>query len=535
MKTYTIQRGDSLFDVAKKFYGDGNLYQLLAEYNGLKNANSLEVGQALDIPEREDLENGVNAWHHYGDGKIWWRLTQKGVEIKGKGVVKDEKSTKRAADIWRKYEPMITAASEKYGVPIPAIIATISTESSGNPKSFRYEPLFYKRYIKDQSEWKDSPYYKYPRRIASSYGLVQIMYTTAHKVGFRGKPEDLYDPASNINAGAAYIASQYQIKQHKWDPPKIACAYNAGSVRATKANEWGMHHHPGHLERWIPAYNGAIEATGAAGAIPVTPEPKKPAPITPPTPTPKPTPAKPTPPPVVQASMTVRFLFSAAQGQSWKPMVVDIFKHEGDELGDPVSFRITAVKPQQNGYSFDLPNIATGVYDLVFADAASGSVMTDFADIAVETNPTVIDVSPAGVRGRDIISPDAPRATLRLRFPKNGQSWRPIIIDLISARAEEESEPLTVTSDTAPPEQQGAYVLDIPNVPFGSYDLDVADADTFLLLREISGVNVNQPVVTLELGSGGSSEKPNAPAAPTQDTEKSLWERLRAYWKMLWK
>ena len=416
---------------------------------------------------------------------------------------------------------MITAASEKYGVPVPAIIATISTESSSNPKAYRYEPLFYKRYIKDQAEWKNSPYYQYPRRIAASYGLVQIMYTTAHKTGFRGKPEDLYDPAANINAGAAYIASKYQIKQHSWDPPKIACAYNAGSVRATKANDWGMHHHPGHLERWIPAYNGAVEVTGGVGAIPETPEPTATKPTTPPV-------SKPTPP-VTPTSATVRLLFSSAQGQAWKPMIVDMFKHEGTEVGDPVSFKITAVKPAQNGYSFDIPTVANGVYDLVFTDAASGSVVTDFADVTVGANPTVIDVNGAGASGRKIVSPDAPRATVRLRFPKT-ETWKPIIIDLIAAQSEYDIEPLTVTSAAAPPEQQGAYLLDIPNVLFGSYDVDVTDADTLLLLREVAEVNVNQPVVTLDFGAGGSVAPHASPAS-----SKSLWERLHAWWNMLWK
>lgn len=540
MATYTVQRGDSLQAIAKKFYGDSSLYQQLAEYNGLKNANALDVGQKLDIPDRADLENGANAWHNYGDGKIWWRLTKQGVEIKGKGLIKEDKYTKRAADIWRKYEPMITAASKKYGAPIPAIIATISTESSGNPKAYRYEPLFYTRYIKDQKEWKESPYHDYPRRIAASYGLVQIMYTTAYNsAGFRGKPEDLYDPAANINAGVAYIASAYQVKQHGWDPPKIACAYNAGSVRATKANDWGMYHHPDHLERWIPAYNGAIEVTGAAGVMPKTPEPAAPKPTTPPAskPTPSPAPAttpekpttppasKPTPSPVVSASVTMRLLFSSAQGQAWKPMMVDIFKHDGAELGDPISFRITAVKPFQNGYSFEVPNIAKGTYDLVFADAASGSVITDFAEVEFETNPTVVDVGSLRGMSRDIVSPDAPRATLRLRFPKTGQRWKPVIIDLISTRAMQSDEPLSVTSDVAPPEHQGVYLLDIPNVPFDTYNVDVTEADTLLLLQEIAGIEVNQPVVTLDLGTGKIAQP---------DTPTSLWERLQAWWKTLW-
>ena len=141
MKVYTVRQGDSLFKIARRFYGNGYKYTQLAAYNGLQHPNRLEVGQVLRIPEVSELERLLQVW----------RVTPTGVEIKDRGVVKDAKYTQRVTEIWKTYQAPVLAASKKYGVPIPAIIATISTESNGNPSAYRYEPLFYRRYIKNKN------------------------------------------------------------------------------------------------------------------------------------------------------------------------------------------------------------------------------------------------------------------------------------------------------------------------------------------------------------------------------------------------
>jgi len=390
MQTYTVQQGDSLFNIAKKFYGDGYKYKLLALYNHIDNPDTLEVGQTLKIPPLEDLETTrslLSEWHNYSDGTIYWRVTAKGVEIKGKGLIMEKKYSQRAAKIWEKYQQAILAASQKHDVPIPAIIATISTESSGNPNAYRYEPAFYDRYIKDKSRWKNNPFYKFPKRISASYGLMQIMYTTAYSVGFRGKPEDLYDPATNIEVGAAYIASPFQRKNHGWDPPKIACAYNAGSVRSTKKNAWGMFYHPGHLDRWIPSYNGAIETIGVEN-VPqspelVEPEEQQPQAIE--------TPVVPEEP--GERHSTLRFLFPKEGETAWKPVIVDVFKHAEGGISDPVSYTIESPALDPNtGYTYEIPDVETGVYDFVFTDAVSQSVIEDISNYVVDQTLEIIDL-----------------------------------------------------------------------------------------------------------------------------------------------
>jgi nucleoid-associated protein YgaU len=47
--TYTTKAGDTLWDLAKKFYGTGSRYKELADKNGIKNPDLLPVGKALVI------------------------------------------------------------------------------------------------------------------------------------------------------------------------------------------------------------------------------------------------------------------------------------------------------------------------------------------------------------------------------------------------------------------------------------------------------------------------------------------------------
>ena len=55
-KTYTVRKGDCLWNIAKKYYGDGAQYQKLAAANpSIKNPNLIYPGQVLDIPEVDSL------------------------------------------------------------------------------------------------------------------------------------------------------------------------------------------------------------------------------------------------------------------------------------------------------------------------------------------------------------------------------------------------------------------------------------------------------------------------------------------------
>lgn len=51
--TYTVKKGDHLWDIAKRAYGDGNKYTLIIEANKLRNPDRLEEGTVLKLPRTE--------------------------------------------------------------------------------------------------------------------------------------------------------------------------------------------------------------------------------------------------------------------------------------------------------------------------------------------------------------------------------------------------------------------------------------------------------------------------------------------------
>ena len=53
--TYAVQRGDTLARIAAYAYDDGDLFELLCQYNDLSDCHNIVVGQAIVIPLREAL------------------------------------------------------------------------------------------------------------------------------------------------------------------------------------------------------------------------------------------------------------------------------------------------------------------------------------------------------------------------------------------------------------------------------------------------------------------------------------------------
>ena len=47
---YIVKSGDTLYGIAQKYYGNGNLYKKIANYNNIKNPDIIYIGQELIIP-----------------------------------------------------------------------------------------------------------------------------------------------------------------------------------------------------------------------------------------------------------------------------------------------------------------------------------------------------------------------------------------------------------------------------------------------------------------------------------------------------
>jgi soluble lytic murein transglycosylase-like protein len=115
-----------------------------------------------------------------------------------------------AADVAAVVERARLSVRATTGVDVPAelVLAIIERESypTFNARSYRREP-----------------------NGLESFGLMQILVTTARDLGFTGAPLDLFDPYTGVLWGTRYLAKQ--LKRYGGDLTKAVAAYNAGTAR----------------------------------------------------------------------------------------------------------------------------------------------------------------------------------------------------------------------------------------------------------------------------------------------------------------
>lgn len=134
------------------------------------------------------------------------------------------KDSLRAQKVWVDYGTLIREAAAKYNLDPNLIFATIMIESGGNTRAIRHEPR-----IND-----------------ASYGLGQILYGTARGIGYRGTPEGLFDPATNIDLVAKYHRRNLDHYGHL-TAQELTTAYNTGSPYKKP--------YPGHITKFNKWYN----------------------------------------------------------------------------------------------------------------------------------------------------------------------------------------------------------------------------------------------------------------------------------------
>jgi hypothetical protein len=187
-------------------------------------------------------------FHGFGDS-VRWRLGPTGLEVEGSGVERTPGAPSTVTRVWESYGDDVNAAATEFGVPCVLIVATICTESGGRADAVRLEPGY-----KSDAET--------PAKV--SPGLMQTLISTARAA--LGKPDVdrawLLVPRNSIRAGTAYIAQQ---KAHtNIDPPLVAAAYNAGSLRANDSakNRWKLVQYPigtsEHCDRFVKWFNDAV-------------------------------------------------------------------------------------------------------------------------------------------------------------------------------------------------------------------------------------------------------------------------------------
>ena len=197
--------------------------------------------------------------HTFRDS-ISWALTPDGISIEGKPAEGSAGDPTTVTRIWRDLRAPLIQWSSSFGVPVELIISTIGTESGGNLHvRAREEP----GYISDEET---------PHRV--SPGIMQTLISTARTaVGDQGVDRAwLEQPANSIQAGTAYIASQW--KSTHFDPPKVACAYNAGGIHYNQSatNRWKMRQYPigtdAHANRFVMWFNDCFKVLRADPELP---------------------------------------------------------------------------------------------------------------------------------------------------------------------------------------------------------------------------------------------------------------------------
>lgn len=120
------------------------------------------------------------------------------------------------------YRAVIEHEAAKHGLDPNLVEAVVIAESNGYTDAFRFEPAFYEHYLKGKAEYIGLN----PRRISSSYGLMQCMYSTAKQYGFGEIPELLFIPDVGLQFGCLHLAKL--LKQCEGDVRLALASYNGG-------------------------------------------------------------------------------------------------------------------------------------------------------------------------------------------------------------------------------------------------------------------------------------------------------------------
>lgn len=176
-----------------------------------------------------------------------WRVSPKGILVNGK-LERTPGPPNTVKHVWDTFHVAINAAASKYQVPAQLIIATICTESGGNPKAIRHEPGYKSDAL--------TPHLVSP-------GIMQTLISTARSALRNPKIDTkwLLNPANSIMAGTCVIKQGSSVTH--FDPPLVAAAYNAGSVihQSGPANRWKLRQFPigtsEHCDRFVKWFNDA--------------------------------------------------------------------------------------------------------------------------------------------------------------------------------------------------------------------------------------------------------------------------------------
>ena len=123
-------------------------------------------------------------------------------------------------------------------LPESILLGIVEVESNFNPYAVRYEPNYKYVEIIDSLKPKNCSNETEVILQKTSFGLFQIMGGTARYLGFNGWLTRLLEPNTNIKYGTLWFSRLYRKYGSKYGIVGAIAAYNAGSPRKNKNDEF---------------------------------------------------------------------------------------------------------------------------------------------------------------------------------------------------------------------------------------------------------------------------------------------------------
>lgn len=184
-------------------------------------------------------------------GKRWKLLPSGLIEVEGEGipvVAPGSPSFQNMARTWQNWGPLLARAASKYNLPVPYMLAVATMETGHLSTS------------PEKQAHALSP--------VGAIGVMQIMPFNAKPFGL-SSPEELFDPAKNIDVGAQ-ILTKSNSNPRNGGLPGISAMYNSGRLCTTDAgrNEWMLLADANYPRRVIEWNNTAIQSgmTGSSAS-----------------------------------------------------------------------------------------------------------------------------------------------------------------------------------------------------------------------------------------------------------------------------
>lgn len=135
----------------------------------------------------------------------------------------------------------IEEVAAQYALDPDVVEAVVRVESAGLAHAYRYEPAFFSRYLADDPAYRD----RQPYRVSASYGLMQVMFSTAvqHGLPVTSEPEVLFLPVVSLKYGCMHLASLLEWSRGNLD--QALAGYNGGK----RGNEHPPYRNAGYVSK----------------------------------------------------------------------------------------------------------------------------------------------------------------------------------------------------------------------------------------------------------------------------------------------